>query len=131
MAEVDIAYWMLKNASVAMSTKDLLSRILEIKGLQPQNRGQLMAKIYTTINLDNRFVYMGKSIWGLKEWSPKVAAAAIPVILPGERQCQPKPDDYLWDEDEDSADDDEEGLLVPVEEEEEEPRAAEEEEPAN
>ncbi len=114
---------------MAMAVKDLINRIIEIKGLNPEKRGQIMSKIYTAINLDHRFAYMGKGIWGLKEWSPKVAAAAMPDILPGEKSYQPKPDDYLWDEEEeDEVEEDEEGLLVPVgeDEEEEAPRTDEE-----
>lgn len=129
MSEAEVAYLLLRNASMAMAAKDLLSRIIEIKGLNPEKRGQLMSKIYTAINLDHRFIYMGKGIWGLKEWSPKVAAAAMPDILPGEKSYQPKVDDYLWDEDEEEeAEEDEDGLLVPVGEDEEEETAQPEEE---
>lgn len=130
MSEAEVAYLLLRNASMAMAAKDLINRIIEVKGLNPEKRGQIMSRIYTAINLDHRFIYMGKGIWGLKEWSPKVAAAAMPDILPGEKNYQPKPDDYLWDEEEEEVEEDEDGLLVPVgEDEEEEAPHAEEEDP--
>jgi len=29
-----------------------------------------MAGIHTELNLDGRFIHVGKGVWGLKEWMP-------------------------------------------------------------
>ncbi|MDP3058314.1 MAG: hypothetical protein Q8N36_02520, partial [bacterium] len=71
------------------------------------------AQVHTQLNLDARFAHIGKGYWGLKDWAPKTAK--IPAInVPSDRHYQPKPDDYLPDEEETI--DDESELLIPVEE---------------
>lgn len=118
-SETDIAYEILKQNKSPMHYKELIGAVLEQMGLDPAKPGNKLVQIHTEINLDSRFNFLGKGLWGLTAWSPKQNKPAPVADGPKERSYQPKPSDYLWEEDEEEVDDEEE-LLVPVDYEDEE-----------
>jgi len=61
---------------------------------------------------------MGKGIWGLKDWAP-ATLKATPHALPGDREYQPKHDDYIFDDEDNDEPDDESELLIPVDDDDE------------
>lgn len=71
MSVTDLAYCILKNRGKAMAFKDLMTEIMQVKALNPENRGRLGAQIHTEINLDSRFLHQGGGEWGLRDWQPK------------------------------------------------------------
>lgn len=81
---VDIAYAILKNDGESLDYRELLDRIVEFKHIVSEDLAKVMSRLYTEINLDPRFVYIGSGAWGLKEWLPKaqvtrsVGAQTIP-----------------------------------------------------
>lgn len=114
-SETDLALGVLKARQAPMHYKELIAEVLSQLGETPANPGQRLAQIHTEINLDSRFVFIGKGMWSLATWSPKTNRPVAPV--PNERNYQPKHADYVWEEiDEDE--DDESECLVPVDEEE-------------
>lgn len=71
VSEVELAYRILKDASKAMYFRDLITEVLEMKGRRIHSLAHAIAEVHTQINMDSRFVHMGKGMWGLVEWSPQ------------------------------------------------------------
>lgn len=114
-SESDVAVEVLRARQLPMHYKELITQVLERLGETPTNLGTRLAQIHTEINLDSRFVFVGKGMWGLTSWSTKTNRAVAPV--PNERNYQPKHSDYAWADGEEEEDDESE-RLVPVHDEE-------------
>ncbi|EAX46711.1 RNA polymerase delta subunit [Thermosinus carboxydivorans Nor1] len=71
LSEVEIAYSILRQVGSAMYFRDLITEVLKIKGRKTQSPAQALAEVHTQINMDSRFVHMGKGMWGLAEWMPQ------------------------------------------------------------
>jgi DNA-directed RNA polymerase subunit delta len=71
MSVTDIAFVILRSRGKAIHFKELIGEILQVKALNPENSGRLIAQIHTEINLDSRFVHQGGGEWGLREWTTK------------------------------------------------------------
>lgn len=69
-SEVDVAYYVLTEAGEPMYYKDLVLDVIEKKRKPVQSLSAAIAEVYTLINMDSRFHYAGKSMWGLTEWNP-------------------------------------------------------------
>jgi len=69
-AMVDLAYDLLKASREPMLYREILSRIAEQKAYTQADVEQYIAQLYTEINIDGRFVCVGRSLWGLKHWYP-------------------------------------------------------------
>ena len=69
-SEVDVAYYVLTQAGEPMYYKDLVMDVIEKKRKPVQSLSAAIAEVYTLINMDSRFHYEGKSMWGLTEWNP-------------------------------------------------------------
>lgn len=67
---VDLAYDVLKEQGEAMLFRDLLQQIVKLKGFTEEETNHYIAQLYTEINIDGRFVCVGKGLWGLKQWYP-------------------------------------------------------------
>ena len=74
MSEVDLAYQVLLNNGSSLYFRELITRVLEEKGGPARSIAQAMAEVHTQINMDSRFVHMGKGMWGLAEWLPQRGA---------------------------------------------------------
>ena len=72
MSEVDIAYKLLTEAGKENPEhfKSLILTIIKLKGKTVQNEASAISEIYTMINMDSRFQYMGDGKWGLTDWIP-------------------------------------------------------------
>ncbi len=70
LSEVDIIYQVLSTSAEhqGKALKDLLQVVFRVKGWSLDDH-QKMAAIHTQLILDNRFVNLGKGLWGLKEWT--------------------------------------------------------------
>lgn len=70
MPMVDLAFEVLKAANTPFYYRDLMMEIAKIKGLSEEEVMQVIAQIYTEINIDGRFACVGTNLWGLKRWYP-------------------------------------------------------------
>jgi len=70
MSEADLAHAILRARGTPLYFLDLFEQVMTIKELSGKDREHIMAGIHTEINLDGRFVHVGKGIWGLREWMP-------------------------------------------------------------
>ena len=70
MPMVDLAFELLKSANTPFYYRELMAEIAKIKGLSEDNVMQVIAQLYTEINIDGRFACVGTNLWGLKRWYP-------------------------------------------------------------
>lgn len=68
MAMVDLAYRLLSEAKKSYTYVDLFRELAQLKNLSEEEVKNLIAQIYTEINLDGRFLCLGENQWGLKRW---------------------------------------------------------------
>lgn len=69
-AMVDLAYEYLKSRGEPQLYRIILDTVANQKGFTKQDIEQYIAQLYTEINIDGRFVCVGRSLWGLKHWYP-------------------------------------------------------------
>ncbi|MBB3114655.1 DNA-directed RNA polymerase subunit delta [Paenibacillus phyllosphaerae] len=111
MPMVDLAFELLKAANTPFYYRDLMKEIAKVRGLSQAEIDQVIAQVYTEINIDGRFACVGSNTWGLKRWYPversedPVTSAKRPRIINDD------------DEDEDLYADDEEEETYAAEEE--------------
>lgn len=67
---VDLAFIVLKAANTPFYYRDLMMEIAKIKGFSDDTVMQVIAQLYTEINVDGRFACVGNNLWGLKRWYP-------------------------------------------------------------
>jgi DNA-directed RNA polymerase subunit delta len=70
MPMVDLAFELLKSANTPFYYRDLMTEIAKIKGLSDKDVMNVIAQLYTEINIDGRFACVGSNLWGLKRWYP-------------------------------------------------------------
>jgi len=70
MPMVDLAFEVLKAANTPFYYRDLMQEIAKIKGLSDEEVMEVIAQLYTEINIDGRFACVGNNLWGLKRWYP-------------------------------------------------------------
>jgi DNA-directed RNA polymerase subunit delta len=77
MSEVDLAYHVLAEKGTALYFRELITIVLEKKGRPLHSIAYAMAEVHTQINMDSRFVHMGKGMWGLAEWMPQKGGRVV------------------------------------------------------
>lgn len=70
MPMVDLAFVLLKAVNTPFYYRDLMMEIAKIKGLSENEIMNVIAQLYTEINIDGRFACVGTNLWGLKRWYP-------------------------------------------------------------
>ncbi|WP_026021583.1 DNA-directed RNA polymerase subunit delta [Paenibacillus senegalensis] len=70
MPMVDLAFLVLKEANSPYYYRDLMQEIAQIKGFTEDQVMDVIAQLYTEINVDGRFACVGNNLWGLKRWYP-------------------------------------------------------------
>src|SRR5690606_26231981 len=102
MPMVDLAFEVLKVSNTPFYYRDLMQEIAKLKGLSDDGVMQVIAQLYTEINIDGRFACVGTNLWGLKRWYPVdksedgVNSAKHPRIINDDDDD----DDYYPDEEE-------------------------------
>ena len=71
MSVTDLAFTILKKHGKPMHFKELINEVMQVKAINQENPGRLIAQMHTEINLDSRFIHQGGGEWGLREWLPK------------------------------------------------------------
>lgn len=69
-AMVDLAFYILKEKGEPILYRELMEEIVKLKGFSEEEKAFYIAQLFTEINIDGRFVCVGKSLWGLKSWYP-------------------------------------------------------------
>lgn len=63
----DIAYRILKSKGEPVYFRDLIGQVLSVTSIHGNDLGHQMSAVHTELNLDNRFVFLGKGMWALRE----------------------------------------------------------------
>ncbi|MEO3946101.1 DNA-directed RNA polymerase subunit delta [Gorillibacterium sp. CAU 1737] len=67
---VDLAFLILKTANTPFYYRDLMTEVAKYKGFSDDYVREVIAQLYTEINVDGRFACVGNNLWGLKRWYP-------------------------------------------------------------
>jgi DNA-directed RNA polymerase subunit delta len=70
MPMVDLAFIVLKAANEPFYFRDLMTEVAKIKEIKEDDVMEVIAQLYTEINIDGRFACVGTNLWGLKRWYP-------------------------------------------------------------
>jgi len=70
MPMVDLAFEVLKAANTPFYYRDLMNEIAKLRGFSEDQINEVIAQLYTEINIDGRFACVGSNVWGLKRWYP-------------------------------------------------------------
>lgn len=70
MSLVEIAHEVLTGSNEPFYYRDLMRKVAEICHLTEEEVDDRIARLYTDMNIDGRFVCIGDNVWGLKRWYP-------------------------------------------------------------
>ena len=98
MPMVDLAYEVLKAANTPFYYRELMMEIAKMRGLSEDQVTDVIAQLYTEINIDGRFACVGGNVWGLKRWYP-VERSDDPMNGGAKRPRIINDDDELDDDD--------------------------------
>ncbi|MDQ0050830.1 DNA-directed RNA polymerase subunit delta [Paenibacillus polymyxa] len=107
---VDLAFMVLKAANTPYYYRDLMKEVAKLRGLSDEEINDVIAQLYTEINIDGRFACVGTNLWGLKRWYPvdksedALTGAKRPRIINDEDDDDE--DDYHEEEETYNSDDD-------------------------
>jgi DNA-directed RNA polymerase subunit delta len=107
---VDLAFMVLKAANTPYYYRDLMNEVAKLRGMSDEEINDVIAQLYTEINIDGRFACVGTNLWGLKRWYPvdksedTLTGAKRPRIINDEDDDDEE--DYHEEEDSYNADDD-------------------------
>jgi DNA-directed RNA polymerase subunit delta len=81
LAQLTLAecHLLLKSTRKPMHFRDLLNSGWNKVQPDTELSGTVLANLYTNLNLDARFVPLGKGQWGLAEWQPRSTRSSIPA----------------------------------------------------
>lgn len=105
VSETDVAYYLLsQNNQQPIYYKDLITEVIDKKNKPVQSLAAAISEIYTQINMDSRFFFVGEGMWGLSEWNPpevkrghgKTAKVGKPQN--DDAESEPEEDEELDDE---------------------------------
>ncbi|WP_235946457.1 DNA-directed RNA polymerase subunit delta [Saccharibacillus alkalitolerans] len=112
MPMVDLAFMILKKVNEPYYYPDLMKEVARQRGLTDEEAANMIAQLYTEINIDGRFACVGTNLWGLKRWYPieksedPVVGAKRPRIINDEDDDDlDEETSYIADADEESFDD--------------------------
>ncbi|WP_339060849.1 DNA-directed RNA polymerase subunit delta [Tepidibacillus marianensis] len=67
---VELAYYVMKQAKETFNYQDLVQQVFKMKGLPEEDLLDFTVRLYTELNIDGRFAFLGQNQWGLKQWYP-------------------------------------------------------------
>ncbi len=70
MPLVEIAFEVLISANEPFYYRDLMAQVAELRHMTQADIDEMIARLYTDINIDGRFLCIGDNVWGLKRWYP-------------------------------------------------------------
>jgi len=70
LSMVDLAFEILKAEKQPLPLQEMINQLKETKQLTDEEAEEYIARFYTNLNLDGRFIFIGENHWGLKNWYP-------------------------------------------------------------
>ena len=110
MPMVDLVHKILQSKGEPMLYRDLLQEVARLKGFSEEETMRYIAQLFTEINIDGRFVCVGRSLWGLKHWYPteQTTDSAVAGNIKDDFDDEDL-DEELYEEEEEALDQDEYG----------------------
>lgn len=105
MPLVELACEILKQTKEPVYFRDLMKEIQDLRGMSEEETMKVIARLYTELNIDGRFLCLGQNVWGLKRWYP--VDKTQEKSLTSKRFVRKSSGDAFSDDDEDFTDDDE------------------------
>lgn len=75
---VELAFELLKANKDPVYFRDIMSEIRKLRSMTDNEALDVIARLYTEINIDGRFIHLGQNVWGLKRWFPTEKANERP-----------------------------------------------------
>lgn len=107
MSMIELANLILGEQKKELNFKELFDMVAETKQLTNTQRNDLLARFYTDLNVDGRFMALGSNVWGLKRWYP--ADQTTEKSLAASRKRNQEEEELL--EEDDEFEDDEDGEI--------------------
>ncbi|MBF8376587.1 DNA-directed RNA polymerase subunit delta [Alicyclobacillus mali] len=101
MPLVELVYEILKARKEPMYFRDIMQEIQELRHMTDEQVAEVIARVFTEINVDGRFVCIGHNVWGLNRWYPTDRNAER---LSGGKKFIRKTGDAFGDEEDDEED---------------------------
>ncbi len=70
MSLVEVAHAVLLETKEPFYYRDLMNRVAALRQMNREEVEDAIARLYTDINIDGRFLCIGDNVWGLKRWYP-------------------------------------------------------------
>lgn len=67
---VEVAYELLALENQPFYYRDLMERVATLRGMTREEVENAIARLYTDMNIDGRFLCIGENVWGLRRWYP-------------------------------------------------------------
>lgn len=111
---VDIVFELMKEANESLNFSDICKTVQGLKGFSEDDLLDYMTQLYTELNIDGRFICVGRGLWGLREWYTLEQGTDAAVAASINEDDFEEDDDYYEDGDADMEDKDmeQEGELL-------------------
>ncbi|UUX33177.1 DNA-directed RNA polymerase subunit delta [Fundicoccus culcitae] len=86
---IEVAYAIIVDHGDIIEFNDLLVQVQEYLGLTETQLESKMARFYTDLNVDGRFISLGENRWGLRIWYP-IDSIDEEIITSSEEEDHPK-----------------------------------------
>ncbi|HET7658416.1 MAG TPA: DNA-directed RNA polymerase subunit delta [Bacillales bacterium] len=100
MSMLELACEILKTEKQPLPFQEIVEQIKDVKQLDSEGSEEHIARLYTNVNLDGRFIFIGENHWGLREWYP-FDQSKEDIEIPKPKRKRKKKKQELYDEDED------------------------------
>lgn len=70
MAMIDLAHEILKTEKQPLPFQNIVDQVKDVKPPAKEEYEEQIARLYTNLNLDGRFLSIGENHWGLRSWYP-------------------------------------------------------------
>lgn len=99
---VDLAYQLLEEKGEPMQFKDILNTVAKQKQFTEEEIEFYISQLYTDLNIDGRFVCVGRSTWAVREWYTldETTEAAVADHIKEDDELDSELEDESFDEDE-------------------------------
>src|SRR5699024_3096571 len=77
------------------------NEVAKLKNFTDAQRQDLLARFYTDLNVDGRFMTLGSNVWGLERWYPVVQTTEKSLAESRKRDLEEEDEDF-YDEELDS-----------------------------
>lgn len=109
MSMIELANLILGEQKKELNFKELFDKVADTKQFTDAQRNDLLARFYTDLNVDGRFMALGSNVWGLKRWYPANQTTEKSLAASRKRDLEEAElDDELIDEDEEENEENEE-----------------------